>query len=276
MLRGLLKSLRRGAPAAIAEAREDDPIARTERIQLAHERAPLDAHVRILFDDLRVGEEPLAELVVRCMRESRSKSPVSKALHKPLAFYFLAQYFLHTLGLEGERAECGVFQGSSALLFCHAARTRDPSYAGARLHLIDSFAGLSTPHHEDRFTAMTDGEARRGSVPAGAYAAPIEAARAALRAFPQVAFHPGWIPAVFASLPDAQWSFVHIDVDLYEPTHASLDYFYPRLARGGVIICDDYGAPLFPGAHRAWDRYCEEHEVPYVVLDTGQSVILKP
>jgi hypothetical protein len=42
-----------------------------------------------------------------------------------------------------------------------------------------------------------------------------------------------------------------------------------------VIVCDDYGAPFFPGASRAWDRYCGEHDVPFVVLPTGQSVILK-
>ena len=43
-----------------------------------------------------------------------------------------------------------------------------------------------------------------------------------------------------------------------------------------MIVCDDYSAPLFPGAHRAWDEFCAEHDLPYVVLDTGQSVIVKP
>ena len=47
-------------------------------------------------------------------------------------------------------------------------------------------------------------------------------------------------------------SFVHLDVDLYEPTRACLDYFLPRLSPGGFVICDDYGAPTFPGAARAW------------------------
>ena len=44
---------------------------------------------------------------------------------------------------------------------------------------------------------------------------------------------------------------------------------------GGVIVCDDYGALLFPGARRAWDQYCEQNGLHFVVLDTGQSVILK-
>ena len=109
----------------------------------------------------------------------------------------------------------------------------------------------------------------------GALAAPIEIVRHTMREFPAVQIHQGWIPEVFAVLTEPRWAFVHIDVDLAAPTRACLEYFYPRLAPSGVIICDDYGAPLFPGAARAWDDFCEEHEVPFVVHDTGQSVILK-
>ena len=68
---------------------------------------------------------------------------------------------------------------------------------------------------------------------------------------------------------------MHIDVDLYEPTRGCLEYFYPRLVEGGVMICDDYGAPLYPGAHKAWDEYCGQNDIAYVVLDTGQSVLIK-
>jgi O-methyltransferase len=44
---------------------------------------------------------------------------------------------------------------------------------------------------------------------------------------------------------------------------------------GGVIVCDDYGAPTFPGARRAWERFFARHEAGFVVLPTGQSVFLK-
>jgi O-methyltransferase len=80
---------------------------------------------------------------------------------------------------------------------------------------------------------------------------------------------------VFEQLPGRRWAFVHIDVDLYEPTLASLEYFHPLLCEGGVIVCDDYMAPLFPGAQRAWDRFCNSRGVPFIVPDTGQSVMLK-
>jgi hypothetical protein len=96
-----------------------------------------------------------------------------------------------------------------------------------------------------------------------------------LRDFPAAAIHQGWIPAVFGQLPETRWAFVHIDVDLHEPTRDCLEYFYPRLCDGGVIVCDDYVTPLFPGAQRAWDAFCEARDLPFLVLDTGQSAILK-
>ncbi len=258
------------------------PQDKQRRLAVAHLQAPRDLHLRIMFDDMRVGADPLIEFTHACARESDSFVPPLKALHRPLASYFLARYFVYALDLEGARAECGVFNGMSALVMCRAAKTRKPEFDGANLHLIDSFKGLSRPGEEDYVQVRAAGASaedgtRAGSAYAeGALASSIHAVHDALRDFPRVTIHPGWIPEAFTKLPDTKWAFVHLDVDLYAPTLASLEYFFPKLTQGGVIICDDYSAPLFPGAHRAWDEFCADHEVPYVVLDTGQSVIIKP
>jgi O-methyltransferase len=278
MLARLLASLFSGRRAAQPLSPDEHPVARRTRTKHAHARAALGAHASILYGEMRVGEWKLQDLVARCLADSDTAVTPLKYLHRPLASYMLMRYYLHALGLEGARAECGVFQGTSALLMCHAAQTREPAHTGAGLHLIDSFEGLSAPGNEDRFSLPQSGDAASASLslPQGTFAAAYEQARAALKSFPGVAFHRGWIPAVFAQLPEARWSFLHIDVDLYEPTYACLEYFYPRLVSGGVIICDDYGAPLFPGAYRAWNGFCDEAGAAFVVLDTGQSVLLKP
>ena len=269
---GLWRSLRgRGAPGA-----DEFPVMRQKLLKRAHAGAPTAAHADILFGDLRIGGWPLNDLVARCLAESGAAVPPLKALHRPLASYLLARYYLHALRLPGARAECGVFMGTSALLLCRAARSLDPAHDGSGLHLVDSFQGLSEPGLEDRFTLPAGGGgAERRAMPGGSFAAGQAQVRGALGAFPGVAYHQGWIPAVLRELPEQAWSFVHVDVDLYEPTFGCLAYFYPRLCRGGVIVCDDYGAPAFPGAARAWNRYCGEAGLPFVMLDTGQAVILK-
>tara|TARA_A100001011_G_C13541844_1_gene528805 strand:- start:8 stop:496 length:489 start_codon:yes stop_codon:yes gene_type:complete len=65
----------------------------------------------------------------------------------------------------------------------------------------------------------------------------------------------GWIPQVFEKTEERTYSFIHIDVDLYEPTLESLKYFFSKLSKGGIIICDDYGYNLFPGAKKAVDEF---------------------
>lgn len=276
MLLDLLRSVWHSVHGGDAPAADEYPVMRQMRAKRAHERAPLDAHREILFRDVRIGEHRLTDLVAQCLSDSNSVVPPAKALHRPLASFLLARYYLYALGIEGARAECGVFQGASALLLCRAARTKDAAHTGEGLHLIDSFAGLSEPVEVDSFSIpRSGGSAQRQRLPQGTFTATFEQARLSMKDFPGVAMHRGWIPEVFAQLPEGRWSFVHIDVDLYEPTYASLEYFYPRLSHGGVMICDDYGAPLFPGAYRAWNRFCDERQLPFAVLDTGQSVILK-
>ena len=65
-------------------------------------------------------------------------------------------------------------------------------------------------------------------------------------------------------------------MDLYEPTLASLEFFYPRLVNGGAIILDDYGFNQFPGAKTAVDRFLQKngHSFFYEV-PLGSCFIIK-
>ena len=187
-------------------------------------------------------------------------------------------YKRQSLDLDGLRAECGVFHGFSALLACRAASALGHRYSGAGFHLVDSFAGFAEPCAEDFILKQQtqDGAVKLApAYQAGDAAAIFDEVQQILQAYPELTFHKGFIPAVLATLPEAQWSFIHIDVDMFEPTLASLDYFYPRMVNRGVIICDDYGSLLFPGARKAWDQFCDRRAIRFVVLETGQSVILK-
>jgi hypothetical protein len=99
--------------------------------------------------------------------------------------------------------------------------------------------------------------------------------RAALADYPDIAFHKGWLPHVLRELPERRWAFVHVDVDLYEPTLGCLEYFVPRLAPGGIIVNDDHASPLFPGGGLAWDEYCKAHGLAYAALESGQAVLVQ-
>jgi len=38
---------------------------------------------------------------------------------------------------------------------------------------------------------------------------------------------------------DKKFAFVHLDCDLYEPIKAGLEFFWPRMVKGGIILVHD-------------------------------------
>jgi O-methyltransferase len=179
--------------------------------------------------------------------------------------YSIAQYLR---SLDGDTAECGVFRGDSSYLICHAAgETKDTIH-----HVFDSFAGLSHPAECDR-PALPD--VYQWS--SGDLSASLETVSNNLSAFPFVRYYRGWIPDRFAEVADRRFRLVHIDVDLYQPTKDALEFFYPLLVPGGMIVCDDYGSLLCPGAKKAVDELIEARGLASAIhLSTGQAVLIHP
>lgn len=165
--------------------------------------------------------------------------------------------------LPGDTAECGVRYGKSSFFVLNALRDAERLH-----HLCDSFEGLSEPTHVD---AETGG--RRERWEAGDLAADEAIAREQLKDFPQCRFHRGWIPDCFAGLESRQFAMVHVDVDLYEPTLAAFEFFYPRLVPGAVMVCDDYGFTSCPGARRAVDEFFAGRADVPIELPSGQALI---
>jgi O-methyltransferase len=48
---------------------------------------------------------------------------------------------------------------------------------------------------------------------------------------------------------------------------AGLDFFYPRMPRGGLFLLHDYSSLCWPGAKQAVDEFCRA---------TGENLLLMP
>ncbi len=276
----LLDVLKRGMAGLARKTRGGTATAPAiNALRQVHGDAPVNDHLDVLLGGTRFGDQNYRDLFVRCMQETGTTLTGSNVFHRALAGINLANYFLYSLGIDGARAECGVYRGGSALLLCRIARSMRPAFDGAGYHLIDSFEGFSAAAEQDH-VLMTDagGTQLRSAFPPGGIGNNTSAAlvRNALHEFPRVSVHQGWIPQAFTQLPDTRWSFAYLDVDIYAPTLAGLEYFYPRLNTGGVIITDDFDAPMCPGVRRAWEEYCLPRDIAYITLDTHQAVIIKP
>lgn len=173
--------------------------------------------------------------------------------------YTLKQLLNLTLHLEADVAECGAYKGASAYLMCQAHLE-----TGRTVHLFDSFEGLSNPGSKDGDYWFE-----------GALSVPESALHEALSGFSNYSTYKGWIPERFHEVENRGFGFVHIDVDLYQPTLASLTFFYQRLLPGGVILMDDYGFKSCPGAKQAADEFFYDLPERIVNLPTGQAFIVK-
>ncbi|MGQ0677402.1 MAG: class I SAM-dependent methyltransferase [Rhodospirillales bacterium] len=65
----------------------------------------------------------------------------------------------------------------------------------------------------------------------------------------------GWFPGSFKGHEHRRFRFAHVDLDLYEPTRATLETVWPLIVPGGVMLFHDYGCSLFPGVRKAVDEF---------------------
>ena len=155
----------------------------------------------------------------------------------------------------GEVVECGVFRGNSLMRFIKF-RALLENTTSRRIVGFDTFgdfpeAGLDADRAQrDAFVAETG----------GGQSLSLEDLKVVLREADldgNVELVKGDIAKTAADYvaqrPQTRVALLHVDVDLYEPTLAALEAFYPHVVRGGVVILDDYGA--FPGANRAIEEY---------------------
>lgn len=169
---------------------------------------------------------------------------------------------------KGHVAECGCWQGLSAYQIAYQLKYNN---FRNRFFIFDSFAGLSEFNDEDlKGNVVKDHNKRRKE-----FSASLKDVQANLCEFDFIEFKKGWIPERFDEVSGLDFSFVHIDVDLYQPIKDSLEFFYPRMIKGGVVVFDDYGYLSFPGAKTAVDEFMQGKNDFFLHLAAGSAFIIK-
>lgn len=158
--------------------------------------------------------------------------------------------------ISGDLAEVGTYRGGSARLLCEFK-------AEKTLHLFDTFMGLPRTSEHD-YSGFKEGQ----------YSAPLEEVQRAVAGFGGVHIYPGLFPETAAPIADRTFSFVHLDVDLYEWTLEGLRYFYPRLAPGGIIITHD-AITAERGAGRAFYEFFADKKEPVIPVSHSQAMIVR-
>jgi len=165
-------------------------------------------------------------------------------------FQSLENFINITKDLDGEICEIGVYKGGTARLFV--------ANSNKNIILIDTFEGLPLENEFDNFHKKGDFNDTS-----------IEHVINVLSPYKNYKIIKGIFPNKdINDLDELVFKIVHIDVDLYDSVYNCLEYFYPKMVKGGIMVLDDYNAPTCTGAKIATDKFVNEYNL---ILHTGIS-----
>jgi O-methyltransferase len=188
--------------------------------------------------------------------------------------------------LPGALMECGVWLGGSVLTM--VLTLQDMGVTDRDVYLFDTFEGMTEPteHDGSRFHehALDTWKAAQET---GETAWPYWFGEQTFTeqrvrelvlgtGYPEerVHFVRGRVEETIPDHAPQELALLRLDTDWYESTQHELLHLYPRLAREGVLIIDDYGH--WDGARRAVDEYFTEHgPVMLTRIDYSGRLVIK-
>lgn len=173
----------------------------------------------------------------------------------------------------GAVAELGVFRGDFAALV-------NKVFPDRTLYLFDTFKGFV----EEDILAEQGGDeggvySARGRVDVGGFCKTSVDVVMKKMAHPEkCVIREGVFPETVLGLEDTTFAFCSLDVDLFQPTLAGLEFFYRRLSPGGYIFVHDYNNRHYRGVRAAVQQFCAREEIAFFPLPDmgGTAVIIKP
>lgn len=149
-------------------------------------------------------------------------------------------------GIDGSMAEVGVFQGETAAIINSVFSTR-------LLYLFDTFEGFP------EFDVKLDRQGGYSEAMPNQFSDTSEDLVLSKMMYPQkIIIKKGYFPESAAEVDDS-FCFVRIDLDLYQPTKAALDFFHDKIVSGGIVIVHDYFGGAYKGIKAIVDDYINDH-----------------
>ena len=178
--------------------------------------------------------------------------------------YFLLNQieYIRTRNIPGFIAEVGVFKGTTARLFHEA-------FPDKEILLFDTFEGF-----DDRDIKHKNEDS---NAEVGGWDVSINEVKDYIGISDSIKIFRGYFPDTTKDIDlNNRYALVHLDADLYHPQKSGLEYFYPKMSLGGVIIIHDYNNEYF-GSKKAVDEFfLDKIEQPIVIPDkSGSAIIIK-
>jgi O-methyltransferase len=165
--------------------------------------------------------------------------------------------------LDGDFVECGVNEGWLSLTICHYL---DFNALAKSFYLFDTYQGI--PKEQ-----IAESEAVRAAL--HHYPDCYELAKERFAEFPRAKLVRGKVPDTLNNVAIDRVSYLSIDMNIEKPERAAIEFFWPKLVVGGVVVLDDYAFGGYEKQHDSMDQFAAKVGVTILTLPTGQGLIFK-
>lgn len=187
---------------------------------------------------------------------------------------FLIRYELYKLihELPGCILECGVYRGTGLLTWAKIAEILAPGDRLKKVIGFDNFDGITSLHEKDGKIKQEWPYKKIGAFNSTTF---YHELKEMIDIFTIDSYVPrasrvqvvkgdiqNTAPKFVQENPGIRICLLNLDMDVYEPTLAALEHFYPLVVKGGVVILDEYGVDVWGGEAKAFEEYFSGSSIP--------------
>jgi O-methyltransferase len=213
-------------------------------------------------DGMKLWEKNLQSLHAPRFTDAYAKG-ASPDVHIEFRAYVCCWAAAQAAKLPGDFVECGVNEGWLSLTICNFLGFKS---LGKSFYLFDTYNGIPPEQISER-------ESARAAL--HRYVDCYDATKAKFAAFPNVRLVRGRVPETLSSVPIENVSYLSIDMNIVKPERDAIEFFWPKLSTGAVVVLDDYAFGGYEAQHEAMDEFAAKVGVGILTLPTGQGLIIK-
>jgi hypothetical protein len=170
---------------------------------------------------------------------------------------------------QGDFVECGTARAFVSTAILKYTDWNETS-GGRHFYLVDTFEGIVD-------YLLTDSERAMGAIErhGARYQNNYPDALRNVSPFKNVQLVKGIVPNILPQLPAKQVAYLHLDMNSAVPEVAALEYFWPKMVLGGVVLLDDYVYAGYEPQREAHNELAKRLGVEIARLPTGQGLLIK-
>jgi O-methyltransferase len=173
----------------------------------------------------------------------------------------------HGLSLEGDFVECGVHTGILSMAIC---KYLDFERVEKKFYLFDTYEGIPidqiTPDESDLAHSMNK----------NLYFDCLEIVQRNFSNYPNAIPVKGRVPESFENIKMDKIAYLSLDMNNATAERAAIEYLWPKLVPGAIVVLDDYGWTSHKAQMVTIDEFAASQNVSIAHLPTGQGLLIKP